>query len=318
MAAATERTEECPLVGLEEQVANVDRHVAARCGSYEQRTLSCPSSVNEPPLTRGPRSRIVKVSALTVLVAVGSFVAAVAVSTILGRTHREIPVEQADSEGITRLDVVQPSLIDVQVATSTQAFAETASSVSVAFMVNGVWSNDQELFPKAEEGQVNTASAMVPARPAAVRLRINGNDGWGYKYIRMSYGGVSQSILESLNGKPYGNNEYWLDGDQDMQRERVFAVPPSAQTTTSRSNLAARLLLFLLLLILIAAVVAYIFRDHFRKYMPGANQANMGQIPGQLPPAMVSHQGLLSNGASPVPGVQTFESNPMVSNPMVQ
>uniref|UniRef100_A0A7S4SIQ7 Uncharacterized protein n=1 Tax=Alexandrium monilatum TaxID=311494 RepID=A0A7S4SIQ7_9DINO len=278
MAAERERTEDEPLVGRTASVAHQQTADSSR-----------------PWLWPVFRSRIFRAVALGTL---GLAVLAMIVSGVHGRGkhHRAVPGDEADASAFTGLDVLGDGIVRLQVGTSSQAFAETASSVDVAFLVGGVWTVDQELFKSSQEGQVHVVSAMASEWPSAVRMRINGNDGWGYKFIRISFADTTQSLLESADGEPYGDNEFWLDGDQKLQSERVLPVPPhpTRRGVTRRSN-HARWVLLLLLVLLVVGVTAYLFRDViYRSLAPSPANLN-GQGPALQAP-IASHQEFLMTG----------------------
>lgn len=214
-------------------------------------------------------------------------------------------VQEVDTAAVAGLQALPGTLV-LTVGTSTRPFAQTNSPVTVAFSQPGGWSPEQELFKKAERGQeVQVASTFqVSEWPDAVMLRIHGNDGWGLRYVRLSLGGETRSLVDSANGADYGNNNFWLDGNQDVQQLRVFNVPKAAsQPLVGRANSRRWLVPALLLLALAAAVAAYVFRVPLKRILGlGTSMPPPGMVPPGLAPPGMAPPGMAPAGMAP-PGM---------------
>jgi len=139
-------------------------------------------------------------------------------------------IELSGSMGM--LEVVQrdyaiPSArFTVKVETSKRKYAG-GSRASMQFLVNGQWTPPQK-FQRGiwSPGAVLEKDYETQAWPSQVRLINDCTDAWGYKRIVvLDPSGHEHVVLDSSNGARYGDNEFWLDGDEIQVSQRDFDVP---------------------------------------------------------------------------------------------
>jgi len=135
--------------------------------------------------------------------------------------------DSRDELEVLQLDFPIPSVrFTVQVETSKQKNAG-GSRASLQFLVNGKWTTPHK-FQRTRwyPGSVLKKDFETHAWPSQLRLLNDCTDAFGYKRI-VVFGpsGQEHVILDSSNGAPYGDNEFWLDGDEIQVPQREFHVP---------------------------------------------------------------------------------------------
>jgi len=104
------------------------------------------------------------------------------------------------------------------------------SKASIQFLVNGQWTTPERLsdaWPKGwNGGDILKKEFETLAWPSQLRLINDATDAFGYKRIVVfDPSGQEHVVVDSTNGARYGNNQFWIDGDEIKVSQRDFHVP---------------------------------------------------------------------------------------------
>lgn len=145
-------------------------------------------------------------------------------------TMHNMPSDSKDMPQVFQRDYMIPhARFTVQVVTSSRKYAG-GSRASIQFMVNGGWTPPQKLWTGESsgwgQGGILRKDFETIAWPSQLRLINDCTDAWGYKKITVfDSPGHEHVVLDSTNGAPYGNNHFWLDGNEIQVSQRDFALP---------------------------------------------------------------------------------------------
>ena len=117
----------------------------------------------------------------------------------------------------------------------------TAESVLISFFVNGDWTEEETFFEQISNGETISKSFTLTSSPSKVKFIATSDDAWGYWKILLG----QEIVLLDPNGEAgtdYGDNPYWLDGDEDAPAEQQYDlqddwfVSPDAGTDTGETG----------------------------------------------------------------------------------
>eukprot|EP00660_Eupelagonema_oceanica_P007293 gene7293-9271_t len=133
--------------------------------------------------------------------------------------------------------------LTVRTTTSTRWQADTKDPVEYAFLVDGVWTEFALLFTKSKSGAPAQASARLTAWPTSLKLRIDGNNAWGFQSVAVVDDPTGQvmELANCGNACPSSgagtSTQWWLDGDSKKNPvERTWNIPEKADVTTQTSD----------------------------------------------------------------------------------
>ncbi len=97
----------------------------------------------------------------------------------------------------------------------------TASAVLISFLVGGKWTEEEAFFEEIGSGETLSKSFTTSSSPSKVKFIATSPDAWGYWKILLG-----QEIVlfdqSGESGTDYGNNPYWLDGDEEAPAQQEY------------------------------------------------------------------------------------------------
>jgi hypothetical protein len=117
---------------------------------------------------------------------------------------------------------------EISASTSTNsANTGTDSVVQISFFVEGAWTQAETFFSQINSGQTKTKSFNTLSSPSKVKLISTTGDAWGYWKILLD----DEIVLNDPNGESgtdYGDNPYWLDGDEAAPAQQEYDLSYSS------------------------------------------------------------------------------------------